>query len=93
MVGPSKAARTRSSAGSGSFYSSTPTYIKPATSRLSGKIERSHRIDAGECYRLLDSVDIAQGCSTTSSRNERTTNAARSLTAPPSLMGPTSTRL
>src|SRR6185312_669053 len=28
-------------------------YIKPATPRLNGKVERSHRIDAEEFYRLL----------------------------------------
>lgn len=31
-------------------------YIKPATLRLNGKVERSHRIDADEFYRLLDGV-------------------------------------
>ena len=29
-------------------------YIKPQTPRLNGKVERSHRIDAEEFYRLLD---------------------------------------
>jgi transposase InsO family protein len=29
-------------------------YIKPRTPRLNGKVERSHRIDAEEFYRLLD---------------------------------------
>jgi transposase InsO family protein len=33
-------------------------YIKPATPRLNGKVERSHRIDAEEFYRLLDGVII-----------------------------------
>jgi transposase InsO family protein len=33
-------------------------YIKPATPRLNGKVERSHRIDAEEFYRLLDGVMI-----------------------------------
>jgi transposase InsO family protein len=33
-------------------------YIKPRTPRLSGKVERSHRIDAEEFYRLLDGVVI-----------------------------------
>ncbi|MFD2414843.1 IS481 family transposase [Amycolatopsis pigmentata] len=33
-------------------------YIKPATPRLNGKVERSHRIDAEEFYRLLDGVVI-----------------------------------
>lgn len=34
------------------------TYIRPATPRLNGKVERSHRIDAEEFYRLLDGVLI-----------------------------------
>ena len=34
------------------------TYIKPATPRLNGKVERSHRIDAEEFYRMLDGVLI-----------------------------------
>jgi transposase InsO family protein len=33
-------------------------YIKPATPRLNGKVERSHRIDGEEFYRLLDGVMI-----------------------------------
>ena len=33
-------------------------YIKPATPRLNGKVERSHRIDAEEFYRLLDGITI-----------------------------------
>jgi transposase InsO family protein len=33
-------------------------YIKPRTARLNGKVERSHRIDAEEFYRLLDGVVI-----------------------------------
>ena len=33
-------------------------YIRPATPRLNGKVERSHRIDADEFYRLLDGVVI-----------------------------------
>jgi Homeodomain-like domain/Integrase core domain len=32
--------------------------IKPRTPRLNGKVERSHRIDAEEFYRLLDGVVI-----------------------------------
>jgi transposase InsO family protein len=32
--------------------------IKPATPRLNGKVERSHRIDAEEFYRLLSGVVI-----------------------------------
>jgi transposase InsO family protein len=31
-------------------------YIRPRTPRLNGKVERSHRIDAEEFYRLLDGV-------------------------------------
>lgn len=31
-------------------------HIKPATPRLNGKVERSHRIDADEFYRMLDGV-------------------------------------
>lgn len=34
------------------------TYIKPATPRLNGKVERSHRIDQEEFYRLLEGVMI-----------------------------------
>jgi len=33
-------------------------YIRPTTPRLNGKVERSHRIDAEEFYRLLDGVVI-----------------------------------
>jgi transposase InsO family protein len=33
-------------------------YIKPATPRLNGKVERSHRIDAEEFYRMLAGVVI-----------------------------------
>jgi transposase InsO family protein len=33
-------------------------YIKPRTPRLNGKVERSHRIDAEELYRLLDGALI-----------------------------------
>jgi transposase InsO family protein/transposase-like protein len=33
-------------------------YIKPATPRLNGKVERSHRIDAEEFYRMLSGVVI-----------------------------------
>jgi len=33
-------------------------YIKPATSRLNGKVERSHRIDADEFCRMLEGVII-----------------------------------
>lgn len=34
------------------------TYITPATPRLNGKVERSHRTDAEEFYRLLEGVVI-----------------------------------
>jgi hypothetical protein len=33
-------------------------YIKPATPRLNGKVERSHRTDAEEFYRMLEGVVI-----------------------------------
>jgi transposase InsO family protein len=33
-------------------------YIKPRTPRLNGKVERSHRIDAEEFYRMLKGVVI-----------------------------------
>jgi transposase InsO family protein len=33
-------------------------YIKPRTPRLNGKVQRSHRIDAEEFYRLLEGVVI-----------------------------------
>jgi transposase InsO family protein len=33
-------------------------YIKPTTPRLNGKVERSHRIDAEEFYRMLEGVVI-----------------------------------
>ena len=32
--------------------------VKPATPRFHGKVERSHRIDAEEFYRLLDGITI-----------------------------------
>jgi transposase InsO family protein len=34
------------------------TYIKPASPHLNGKVERSHRIDGEEFYRMLDGVVI-----------------------------------
>jgi len=33
-------------------------YIKPPDSRLNGKVERSHRIDAEEFYRMLNGVVV-----------------------------------
>jgi hypothetical protein len=36
-------------------------YIKPKTRRLNGNVERSHRIDDEEFYRLLDGVVIDDG--------------------------------
>jgi transposase InsO family protein len=33
-------------------------YIKPTTPRLNGKVERSHRIDADEFYRMLEGVVV-----------------------------------
>ena len=34
-------------------------YIRPRTSHLNGKVERSHRVDDQEFYRLLDQNGIA----------------------------------
>ena len=34
------------------------TYIKPATPTLNGNLERSHRIDSEDLYRMLDGVVI-----------------------------------
>ena len=34
------------------------SYLKPRTPRLNGKVERSHRIDAEEFYRMLKGVVI-----------------------------------
>ena len=48
--------------------------IKPRTPRLNGKVERSHRIDAEEFYRLLEGrSSTTPTSSTTSFRNGRTT--------------------
>jgi transposase InsO family protein len=33
-------------------------YIRPANPRLNGKVERSHRIDNDEFYRLLEGVVV-----------------------------------
>ena len=33
-------------------------YIKPRTPRLNGKVERSHRIDQEEFYRMLEGIVI-----------------------------------
>jgi transposase InsO family protein len=33
-------------------------YIKPRTPRLNGKVERSHRIDQEEFYKMLDGILI-----------------------------------
>jgi transposase InsO family protein len=33
-------------------------YIRPRKPRLNGKVERSHRIDQEEFYRMLNGVDI-----------------------------------
>ena len=33
-------------------------YIKPLTPRLNGKVERSHRVDDEEFYRLLEGVVV-----------------------------------
>jgi transposase InsO family protein len=66
-------------------------YIKPRTPRLNGKVERSHRIDAEEFYRLLEGVVIEQPTSsTTSSRSGRTTTTTIDPTAPSPARHPTS---
>jgi transposase InsO family protein len=54
--------RTRSSACSPERTGVRHRYIKPRTPRLNGNVERSHRIDAEEFYRLLDGavIDDAQ---------------------------------
>jgi transposase InsO family protein len=47
-------------------------YIKPATPRLNGKVERSHRIDQEEFYRMLEgSWSTTPSCSTTDCRSGR----------------------
>jgi hypothetical protein len=33
-------------------------YIRPASPRLNGKVERSHRIDQDDFYRMLEGVGI-----------------------------------
>jgi transposase InsO family protein len=57
-------------------------YIKPRTPRLNGKTERSHRIDAEECYALLDAwSSTAPKSSTTNSESGRTTTTTIAPTA------------
>jgi transposase InsO family protein len=57
-------------------------YIKPRTPRLNGKVQRSHRIDAEEFYRLLDGVVIDDArSSTTSSASGRTSTTTTDPTA------------
>jgi transposase InsO family protein len=47
--------------------------IKPATPRLNGKVERSHRIDQADFYRMLKGVVIDDTeLFTTDSRSGRT---------------------
>jgi hypothetical protein len=41
-----------------SIVAASRANIKPRTLRLNGKVERSHRIDAEEFYRMLDGVVI-----------------------------------
>lgn len=53
-------------------------YIKPATPRLNGKVERSHSIDAEEFYRMLDGVVIDD----TELVNERLTEWRTSIISP-----------
>ena len=51
------------------------TYIKPATPRRNGKVERSHRIDQEESSAACSTASslTTPSCSTTSSNNGRTT--------------------
>ena len=65
--------------------------IKPATPRLNGKVERSHRIDSEEFYRLLegqviDDVNLFK----TTSNNGRTTTTTIDHTEPSPARPPTS---
>ena len=62
---PSRSRRSRRTKEPSSSQGSTTTcstgaighvYIRPATPRLNGKVERSHRIDADDFYRLLEGV-------------------------------------
>jgi hypothetical protein len=55
------------SAGTLSTRASPAPCTKPRTPRLNGKVERSHRIDAEEFYRLLDGVVIDDAESSTRS--------------------------
>ena len=58
-------------------------YIKPATPRLNGKVERSHRIDAQESSAGSSkaSPSTTPTCSTTDSANGRTTATSNDPTA------------
>ena len=52
-------------------------YIKPATPRLNGKVERSHRIDQEEFYRMFEGVVIDEtACSTCALRSGRTSTTS-----------------
>jgi hypothetical protein len=65
-------------------------YIKPRTPRLNGKVERSHRIDAEEFYRLLDGTVIDDAKSSiTNSANGRTTTTTIAPTAASAAKHPT----
>jgi hypothetical protein len=55
-------------------------YIKPATPRLNGKVERSHRIDAEEFYRQLKGV-VIDDAQLTACRNGRTSTTTIGRTA------------
>jgi hypothetical protein len=57
-------------------------YIKPRTPRLNGKVERSHRIDAEEFYRMLEGWwSTTSRCSTTSCASGRTSTTTTDPTA------------
>jgi len=53
--------RTRAAGSTGTarrYAGARHVYIKAATPRLNGRVERSHRIDAEEFYRMLEGVVI-----------------------------------
>jgi transposase InsO family protein len=57
--------------------------VRPATPRLNGKVERSHRIDSEEFYRLLeDRSSTTSTSSTTASSNGKTTTTTIDHTEP-----------
>lgn len=59
-------------------------YIKPATPRLNGKVERSHRIDSEESSAVCSTVSSSTtpSCLTTTSSNGRTTTTSTAPRCP-----------